>query len=251
MADAFPIYLPPDARRLFSSEATLQRIARTAHWGPAPRILELGASPAAGLLATSLKAVVTAVDSDPRAIDAVKERLKAAGIESKVTLKQISWSGMPFVENEFDGIVGLGRLIAPLETAAAGLRRYLAPKGRLALTWPVKVGRNPSQAALDFWHARLGQPLVLPREALMSVERHGYEPETIETAGEQDLDEYYAELEVVLGRQPPEAAAQVKAMRDEIAMHKTVGGRTGVSIALVVARRKEPGERPPASRDGG
>lgn len=251
MADAFPIYLPPDARRLFSSEATLQRIARTAHWNPGPKILELGASPAAGLLATTLKAVVTAVDSDPRALEAVKGRLKAAGLDTKVSLKQISWSGMPFPENEFDGIVGLGRLIAPLETAAAGLRRYLAPKGRLVLTWPVKVGRNPVQSALDFWHARLGQPLQLPREALMSVERHGFEPETIETVGETELDEYYAELETVLDRQPPDAAPQIKAMREEIAMHRTVGGRTGVTIALVVARRKEPGERPPASRDGG
>jgi SAM-dependent methyltransferase len=251
MADAFPIYLPPDARRLFSSEATLLRIARTAHWGPGPRLLELAASPAAGLLFTSLRANVTAVDSDPKALESVKERLKAAGLADKVALKQISWTGMPFAENEFDGILSLGRLIAPLETAAAGLRRYLAPKGRLALTWPVKVGRNPVQAALDFWQARLGQPLLLPREALMSVERHGYEPETIETVGETELDEYYAELETVLDRQPPESAAQAKSMREEIAMHKTIGGRTGVTIALVVARRKEPGERPPASRDGG
>ena len=251
MADAFPIYLPPDARRLFSSEATLQRIARTAHWAPGPRILELSASPAAGLLVTTLKAVVTAVDADQRALDLLKDRLKAAGIQDKVTLKQISWNGMPFGDNAFDGIVGLGRLIAPLDAAAAGLRRYLAPKGRLALTWPVKVSRNPNQACLEYWHARLGQPLQLPREALMGVERQGYEPETIETVGETELDEYYAEVETVLDRQPPESAAQVKAMRQEIEMHRSAGGRTGVTIALVVARRKEPGERPPQSRDGG
>ena len=251
MADAFPIYLPPDARRLFSSEATLLRIARTAHWMPGPRILELGASAVAGLLVTSLKAAVTAVDSDPRVLDGVKDRLKAAGLQDKVNLKQVSWNGLPFAEHEFDGIVSLGRLIAPLDVAAAALRRFLAPKGRLALTWPVKVGRSPVQAALDFWQARLGQPLLLPRDALMSVERHGYEPETIETIGESELDEYYAEMETVLQRQPAESAPQVKALREEIAMHQSLGGHTGVTIALVVARRKEPGERPPASRDGG
>ena len=251
MVDAFPIYLPPDARRLFSSEATLVRIARTAHWAPAPRVLELAASPASGLLSTTLKAVVTAVDSDPRALDALKDRLKAAGILDKVALKQIAWASLPFAEHEFDGIVALGRLIAPLETLAAGLRRYLAPKGRLALTWPVKVGRIPVQSAVDFWQARLGQPLQLPRDALMGLERQGYEPETVETVGEAELDEYYAELEVVLDRQPPENAPLFKATREEIAMHRSHGGRTGVTIALVVARRKEPGERPPASRDGG
>lgn len=251
MADAFPIYLPPDARRLFSSEATIVRIARTAHWAPGPRILELGASPAAGLMATTLKATVTAVDSDPRAVDGLKERLKVAGLADKVAVKQVAWNTLPFKEQEFDGIVGLGKLIAPPEQAAVGLRRLLAPKGRLVITWPVKVGRNPVQSALDFWHARVGQPLQLPREALMSVERHGFEPETIETVGEPELDEYYRELEAVLDRQPPDAAMQVKAMKEEIALHRNLGGRTGVTIALIVARRKEPGERPPASRDGG
>lgn len=251
MADAFPIYLPPDARRLFSSEATLVRIARTAHWAPGPRVLELGASPASGVMALTLRAAVTAVDADQRALDAARDRFKAAGISDKVTLKQAAWNALPFGDAEFDGILGLGKLIAPLEQAAASLRRYLAPKGRLVLTWPVKVGRNPVQAALDFWQARTGHALQLPREALMSVEKHGYEPETIETVGELELDEYYHELELVLDRQPADAAAHVKAMREEIATHRTLGGRTGVTIALVVARRKEPGERPPASRDGG
>ena len=168
-----------------------------------------------------------------------------------VTLKHVNWGSLPFADNAFDGIVGLGRLIAPLESGAAALRRFLAPKGRLAMTWPVKVSRNPSAAALEYWQARLGQPLQLPREALMSVEKQGYEPETIETLGELELDEYYAELETVLDRQPAESAAQVKSMREEIAMHRNIGSRGGVTIALVVARRKEPGERPPQSRDGG
>lgn len=251
MADAFPTYLPPDARRLFSSADTVQRIARTAHWAQGVRVLELAASGASGLFVTQLRAQVTAVDADARVLDSVKERLKAAGLQDQVALKQVSWGALPFGDAEFDGIVALGRVIAPLEQAAAALRRHLAPKGRFALTCPVKVGRNPASAALDFWQGRLGVPLQLPREALISVEKHGFEPETIETVGESELDEYYSELETVLDHQPAEAAASVKALREEIAMHRSFGGRTGVSLALVVARRKEPGERPPASRDGG
>ena len=251
MADAFPTYLPTEARRLFSSSDSVQRIARTAHWAPGSRVLELGASLAAGVFVSALKAQVTAVDADPKALEALKERLKAAGMLDKVTLRQVSWGALPFGDSEFDGIVSLGRLLGPLDHHAHVLRRHLAPKGRLALTWPVKVGRNPVQAALDYWQQRLGQPLQLPRDALISVEKHGYEPETIETVGEGELDEYYSELEAVLGRQPPAAAAQVKLLADEIAFHRSLGGRTGVAIALVVARRKEPGERPPASRDGG
>ncbi len=251
MADAFPIYLPAEARRLFTSADAVHRIARTAHWAPGARVLELGASLASGVLVTSLKAVVTGVDADSKALDATRERLKAAGLSDKVTIKQVTWGSLPFGDAEFDGIVALGRIIGPLDVTAQLLRRHLAPKGRLALTWPVKVGRTPPKAALDYWQARLGQPLLLPRDALISVEKHGFEPETIETVGEGELDEYYADLEPVLDKQPPTAAAQVKVLRDEIAFHRSLGGKTGVAIALVVARRKEPGERPPASRDGG
>lgn len=251
MADASPTYLPPNARRLFSSADCVQRIARTAHWPQGARVLELAASPVAGVLHSVLKATVTAVDSDPRALDAVRERLKAAGMADKISLRQISWGALPFGDAEFDGIVCLGRMLGPLDVVAQQLRRHLAPKGRLALTWPVKVGRNPAPTALDYWQNRLGVPLMLPRDALISVEKFGYEPETIETVGEGDLDAYYTELEAVLDRQPPEVAPQVKVLQEEIAFHRSLGGHTGVAIALIVARRKEPGERPPASRDGG
>ena len=251
MADAFPTFLPLETRRLFATAETVARIARTAHWAPGVRVLELSPGQATGFFVTEAKASVTAVDADSRFLEAAKEKLKAAGMQDKVVLKQVSWGALPFGDAEFDGIVSLGRFIAPLEQAAALYRRHLAPKGRLVLTWPVKVGRAPHQAALDFWQKKLGQPLLLPRDALMGVEKHGYEPETIETVSDQEIDDYYAELEPVLDKQPPETAAQVKAIREEISIHRAAGGHSGVTIALVVARRKEPGERPPASRDGG
>ena len=251
MADAFPIYLPADARRLFASLDVVQRIARTAHWAQGVRVLELCASGASALFVSELAAQVTAVDTDPRILDALKERLKAVSIQDKVTVRQAAWGALPFADGDFDGIVCLGRLLAPVDQVAKALRRHLAPKGRLVLTWPVRVGRAPVQAALDFWQAKLGQPLQLPREALMGIEKHGYEPETIETIGETELADYYAELEPCLGSAPAEAANQVKALKDEIALHRAHAGRTGVAIALIVVRRKEPGERPPASRDGG
>jgi protein-L-isoaspartate O-methyltransferase len=250
MASASHTALPSDARRLFSSADTLRRIARIAHWVPGARVLELAASPVAGLLVSELKATVTAVDSDARILDGVRERLKVAGLQDKVSFKQGSLGALPFGDAEFDGIIALGQLLAPPDEAAIALRRHLAPKGRVALTWPVKFGRNATGAALDFWQARLGQPLLLPRDALMSVERHGFEPETIETVGENELDEYYGELEALLARQPP-APEQAKSIKEEIAAHRSLGGRSGVTLALIVARRKEPGERPPASRDGG
>ena len=59
----------------------------------------------------------------------------------------------------------------------------------------------------------------------------------------------YRELEALLGKTGDTNAAGALALRGEIALHRT--GKTGVSIGFIVARRKEPGEKPPPSRDGG
>ena len=36
MADPFPLYLPPETRRLFQSESLLRRFAQMAHWNDGP-----------------------------------------------------------------------------------------------------------------------------------------------------------------------------------------------------------------------
>ncbi len=158
-------------------------------------------------------------------------------------------TSLPLEEGSQDGVLVLGRILAPLEDAVARLRKYLAPRGRLVLTWPVRVGLRPMKSALELWEKRLGEALRTPRECLMAIEKHGYEPETIETPAESELDEYYRSVEAALAKVPAsDATAGLKA---ELEAHRDGGGRTGVALALIVARRKEPGERPPAARDGG
>ena len=119
----------------------------------------------------------------------------------------------------------------------------------LGITAIVKVGRVNNEPVLAAWKERLGEGLLNPRQTLMSVEAEGYEPELIETLGDNELDEYYRELETILGKTQDNNAMGALALRSEIALHRT--GKTGVTIAFIVARRKEPGEKPPPSRDGG
>jgi SAM-dependent methyltransferase len=249
MADAFPLWYPPDARRLFTADGLLRRIARTAHWTNSSKVLELCGSPASLTLARSEGCAVTVADEDQKALDGLKERVATHALGNLVTLKQVSFANLPFGDAEFDGVVALGRVLMPLGTAATKLRKLLAPKGRLVFTYPVKVGRYPAENALKFWESRLGEALKLPREALLAVEKVGYEPETIETVGESELDDFYRELEKALAN--PADAAGAARLTEEIAIHRQNGGKTGVSYAVIVARRKEPGEKPPASRDGG
>lgn len=249
MADPFPLWYPPEARRLFTADGMLRRIARTAHWSNESKVLELCGSPASLTLAREVGCAVVVADEDQKALDALKERVTAHALTERVTLKQVSFGALPFGDAEFDGIAALGRVLMPLSAAAVKLRKLLAPKGRLVFTYPVKVGRYPVETALKFWEARLGEPLMLPRDALSSVEKVGFEPETIETVGESELDDHYRELEKSLAQAADKAGAA--RIAEEIALHRSSGGKTGVSYGVVVARRKEPGEKPPASRDGG
>ncbi len=248
MADSFPFYLPTEARRLFTSDGVARRVALTAHWTNTARVLELYGSSAGIALAKDLGCDVTLAEGEDAIVKALEQRVQAAGVSDRVKVSKVSFSSLSFPEGSQDGVLVLGRLLAPLDEAAPKLRRFLALRGRLVMTWPVRVGLRPNKAALEFWEKKIGAPLKSPRECLMSVEKHGYEPETIETPSEAELDDYYRSIEAALPKAPPDKAALLKA---ELDLHKDAGGKTGVTLALLVARRKEPGERPPAARDGG
>ena len=251
MADTFPFYFPADARRLYSHESVLRRIAKVARWAENARILELFASHAGHVLARDIGAQVLALDSDAKVLEQLTAKAKSHGLLGRYATKVTSWERVDAPEGTFDGIILLGRVAMPLAAAAAQLRKYLAPKGRLALTYPVKVGRAPVGPSLDFWEGRLGEPLRIPRDAMMTLEAAGFEPESSETLADTDLDDYYRDLEAVVARLPKGREADVAKLKEEIDVHRNRGGRVHVSTALFVARRKEPGEKPPATRDRG
>ena len=104
---------------------------------------------------------------------------------------------------------------------------------------------------VEGWEQRLGSPLLLPRDVLLAVEREGYEPDLIETVGETELDEFYETLAKLLQRDGAAEGPGPSALKAELALHQAQGGHTGVTLAYVLARRKEPGEKPPLSRDSG
>ncbi len=249
MADSFPLYLPPEARRLFQTESLLRRFANNAHWNASVRLLEFHGSLGGLALSKALNCTLTVVEPDTRVIDALRERAKAAGMLDKVTFLNQHAAGSSFGVGSFDGIFSFGRVVGTLADVAATWRTWLAPRGRAAITTVVKVGRSPAAEALSAWEARLGAPLLLPRDALLSVEAQGFEPEMVESAGELELEDYYRELEMVLTKGQDSAAART--LRDEIALHRSLGGKSGVTYAAMIFRRKEPDEKPPASRDGG
>lgn len=249
MADPFPLYVPPETRRLFQSESLLRRFAQMAHWNDGASLLELHGSLGALAIAKALSCHLTIVEPEQRLADAIKERARVVGVGDKVAVQHGAVGSIKFAERAFDGVFSFGRVIGVPAQVAKQWRPSLAIGGRLGLTAVVKVGRIANEPVLAAWKERLGVALLSPRETLMTIEAEGYEPELIETLSDQELDEYYREVETVLGKTSDTNASGALALRGEIALHRT--GKTGVTLGFIVARRKEPGEKPPPSRDGG
>ena len=248
-AEAFP-FLSHDARRAFGADDYARRIARIADWTQGGRILELGgAGGSTGLaLARDCGCSVVVVDQDEAALGALRERVRALGLTERVDVRQAPFDALPFGDGEFNGVVVQGRVPFKAEDAAQRLRRLLGPSGKLVLSYPVRVGRHPARPLLDLWEKRLGEALLLPRELLQLLERNGYEPQSVETLSDAELDDLYRSVEPNLSKLEETRAAQ---LREEIEAHRSQGSKSGVSLALAVGRRKEAGERPPASRDRG
>lgn len=250
MADSFPLYLPPDARRLFQTESLLRRFAQAAHWSDESSLLELHGSLGGLALAKALACHLTVVEPEQRVADALKERARVVGVADRVGVQHAPVGSVKFAERAFDGIFAFGRVLGVPAPVAKQWRPYLAEGGRLGLTAVVRVGLKPAEAALKAWEARLGAPLLSPRQTLMAIEQEGFEPEMVESLGEAELEEHYKELEASLGKNGSDEPGP-KALREEISLHRSLNGKTGVSFAFMVLRRKEPGEKPPPSRDGG
>jgi SAM-dependent methyltransferase len=249
-AGPFPLYYPGDARRAFGSDEATRRFARVAQLEPSSRVLVMGGgpNPASVLLARDLGCSVVVADPEDAQLAPVRERVRALSLGDRVETRRVDMERLSLPEGEFDAVLVQGRVFFPLDASLQTLRRFLAPQGRIGLTFPARVGRFTAKSALEFWEARLGAPLLLPRELLLALEANGYEPESAETLTDLELDNLYREVEARLAAA---SAAQAAVMRQEIALHREQNGKAGVSYAFIVGRRREPGEKPPASRDRG
>ncbi|ADO71416.1 SAM-dependent methyltransferase [Stigmatella aurantiaca] len=249
-AGSFPLNYPGDARRAFGSDEVTRRFARVSQLEPGSRVLVLGCGPlnAAILLARDLGCSVVAADTEEALLTPVRERVRALSLGDRVEVRRVELGHPHLPDGEFDAVLVQGRVFSPLQHSLRSLRRVLSLRGRLGMTFPSRVGRFPPRAAMEFWEKRLGAPLLLPRELLLAMESEGYEPESVETLPELELDGLYQDVEAHLAGLPE---TDVSVLRQEISLHREQHGKPGVSFSFFIGRRKEPGEKPPASRDRG
>lgn len=236
MASRFPISYPGDLRPSLPGEAALRRIGKQLSVASGGKLLCVGAGagPLGAWAARDLGAEVVMVDVSEAALSPYAGQFETHRVERL--------SELDFPDASFQSIIVDAWAPMPLEALVSGYRRLLAPRGRLVATYPVRVGRIPSTPLVKFWEQKLGEPLVLPRDILQLLERAGYEPQIIETIEDSGLDDFYRRLD-------PLAAGEDEKLREEISLFRSQGGRTTVSFAVLVGRRKEPGEKPPPSRN--
>ena len=247
-AEAFPLYYPPNARRAFESDDIIRRFATVATLTSGSRVLEVlaGRGSASVVLAKELGCEVLAMEADEASVSVLAERVRTLSLQDRITVRRVDPLRPDLPAGEFDAVVIQGRIVGPLEQCARLYRPLLSTNGRLMVTYPAKVGRFPQKHALEFWEKRLGEPVRYPREVLQVIELCGFEPEAVETLDDGGLAELYRGLE-----QKIDGNAAAASLREEVDLFRGASNKASVSYAFAVARRKEPGEKPPASRDRG
>lgn len=246
---SFPPALLVEGRRLPGTAETFKRLVRALDVQPGERVLLVGAGEGAVLkaLAREAGAQVTALEWDAKLVAACEARVRDESLSGRVTVRQGDPLTLPAQSFEvvlFETLPPAGELTP----YASKVRDLLATNGRLGMTLPVAVGLATPAAVGSHWTAQLGRPLVRPAALLGQLERAGFEPQWAETFSDDVMAEYYRRLEDALGSADK---ALADASRAAIELFRSGPGRAGASYAMLVARRREPGEKPPPARTAG
>lgn len=247
-----PLYFVGDAR-LGLGRQSLRRLALLARLGSGSKVLDLGcgSGSASIALAKDYGCSVVAADDDAAALAALVARLRSESLSSRIETLTIDFDQLTFADGEFNLILAPAAGVYPLPETVRRLRRYLAPRGRLLVCHPARIGKQQAASAwATHWEQKLGGPLPAPREVLQTFERSGFEPEALEALSEAELDELYSALEqkqTKLSKEKQLAAMSGK----EIELFRAQNGQTSITLVCALGRRKEAGEKPPAARERG
>jgi hypothetical protein len=248
-----PFSYPVDLRLPFLGGEALIRLASTCGWVQGQSAWVLGAGP--GHLGLSLELAglglsVTVADTDDARLERFKVAAGTSRAQGELVLHKLAQGPTSLPEAAADALFVDARFRPPLEQLSAQLRPALRRNGHLVAVCTSRVGRAPAPAGLaEHWEMRTGSALRPPRELLQRIERTGYEPQAAESLADEGMEGAYALLEAALPLLDAPAWAPFDA---ELKTWRSAGdGSAAVAFSVLVARRKEPGEKPPAVRTAG
>jgi ubiquinone/menaquinone biosynthesis C-methylase UbiE len=246
-----PLYFSGDAR-LGLGRHSLRRMALIARLGNGSKVLDLGcgSGSASILLAKDFGCSVVAADDDGAALATLASRARSESLSPRVETLKIDFAQLTFADGEFNLVIAPAVSVYSFPEAARKLRRYLAPRGRLLICHPVRVGHQGSSVLAKYWEQKLGGPLQLPRELLQVFEHAGYEPEALEALSEAELVEVYRGLEQKQAKRAKDKQVPGN-LAEELELYRAQNGRSSVTFVCAVGRRRAPGEKPPAARERG
>lgn len=244
-----------EERRAPGGEALARRMVAHLSVERGDKVLAIGAG--AGVvsraLAREIGCFVTCLDPDETALAALKAAAQKDGVEGLITLVKGDLKTLEVPAVGYSAVVLEGALRflgLSFEEAASLARRHLGPSGLLAISATARVGRT-LPAAVEAFYQQGGTVLRPPVELSHALEQQGFEPLAAEAYADAMLDEWYRYLEGALaGPASPADPGAAAALRREIEIFRREGGRSCVAEILFIARRKEPGEKPPPSRGG-
>lgn len=232
------------------SPETTRRLVRTTGLTQRTSVLELGGSELGLNLAAESGCYVVCVDVDPQRLRALYAQAQQSDLASRWEGEEIepnSWS--PPSDDEFQVVVACGGAWAPIDQLAAHVRDWLSPDGFLCLSSPVRIRQGANSTLLAFWEQVTGRPVPTAAEGLRALRDAGYEPETAESWGDEELAVHYRQLEQFLEGVKGDWTTD---FRRELEIYRAHGGAgSGVTFGHWVARRHEPGSRPARSRSRG
>ena len=122
-----------------------------------PAILDVGCGPGAQTLvqARLTGGMVTAVDNHAPFLDDLRGRAARAGLAERIQTVNASMFDMPFDEASFDLIWSEGAIYQMgFDNGLRSWRRFLRPRGWIAVTEATWLKKDPPAELFDFWQAR-------------------------------------------------------------------------------------------------
>jgi ubiquinone/menaquinone biosynthesis C-methylase UbiE len=249
-------------RRAPGGEALARRIASLLGVERGDKVLDVGcgAGMTARTIARECGCFVTCLDRDEISLAALKEAAQADGIEGLLTPVVGDFKSLDPPPVGYQAVVVEGSLRylgQGFDEVVGKAREFLSQSGLLTVSTTARVGRVLPAAVESFYKER-GDALRQPWELAQVLEKSGFEPLSAEAYADAVMDEWYKYVEQALAGLDGAAttgagvdgAETVVALRREIEVFRREGGRSCVNEVLFIARRKEPGEKPPPSRGG-
>lgn len=208
-------------------------------------VIDGGAGRAAGQLAVEAGCTVVSTDPSERMTRAAKARVKADGLDARVTVKRLAVPDLAgaFDPMSFDAVLVCGAFrAAPLRPVIHAARGLLKTDGALAIAQLCWIAR-PSPSLQAYWDQRLAHDPVRTQDEVFLALADAYFGSGVAWAlSSSAWERYYGPIKRnvarlrAAGRKDP----LLDALEWELRMYAEAGGREALGCFVFVCRREEP-----------